>query len=115
MSLALASAAYDKQKEDTYMLDSQYGHSPLALLMAERGLTQSSLSREAGGAQATISRFLRCKTGISIPSLMKLSNFFLVDVGTLCAATPGVDAALIISSSRPDLLKVYTDREAVRK
>ena len=89
------------------MSNSKYGNSPLATLMGERGLNQSGLSLGCGVSQPAISRFLKGDRGMSISSLMKISSFFLVDMGTLCASTEGANEALLRSSLRLDIVQSY--------
>ena len=86
------------------MSNIKYRNSPLATLMSERGLNQSDLSRCCGVSQPTLSRFLKGGRGMSVSNLMKVSNFFSVDMGTLCASQGGVSKVLLSSSLRPDLL-----------
>ena len=81
------------------MSSRKYGNSPLAMLMYERGLTQSDLSRRCGVSQATLSRFLGGGRGINVTSLMKIASFLSIDMETLCAHLEGVNPSLLHRST----------------
>lgn len=92
------------------MLHKIPGDTPLSMLMRERGLSQSGLSRSSGVSQPTISRFLSDGSA-SVPTLLELASFFSVDIGTLCAPRVKADSVVLRSSLRPDILRSYYGKD----